>query len=75
MVLQQGVIYKVLLKVSYLFGKGGKGLQGLEDAIGETEKGGLDTKVRRGRKALLELAVCEICCSSGAKISSKIPNI
>lgn len=73
--LQQAVVYKVLLKVSYLFRKGGKGLQGLEDAIGETEKGGLDAKARRGRKALLELAVCEMYCSFGDKISSKTPDI
>lgn len=71
--LQQAVVYKVLLKVSYLFRKGGKGLQGLEDAI--DEKGGLDAKARRGRKALLELAVCEMYCSFGDKISSKTPDI
>lgn len=73
MVLQQTVVYKVLLKVSCLFRKGGKGLQGLEDVIGE--KGGLDAKARRGRKALLELAVCEMYCSFGDKISSKTPDI
>lgn len=58
MVLQQAIIYKVLLKVSYLFRKGAKELHKLEDAMDEVEQGRSDAKATPGRKVLLEMVVC-----------------
>lgn len=58
MVLWQAIIYKVLLKVSYLFRKQDNGLHKLEGAMDEAQQGRLDAKATPGRTVPLEPVVC-----------------